>query len=84
MSSAIITFLGAAGTVTGSKFLVDPATLAAVGRVLHHLSHLLPGAKNTVLMPGYQVAGTRGRQLLDSSDTTSPRTGAAVVRKETA
>jgi metallo-beta-lactamase family protein len=41
--------------------------MATGGRVLHHLSRLLPGAKNTVLMPGFQVPGTRGRQLLDGA-----------------
>lgn len=47
--------------------IVSASGMATGGRVLHHLTRLLPGAKNTVLMPGYQVAGTRGRQLLDGA-----------------
>jgi metallo-beta-lactamase family protein len=37
--------------------------MATGGRVVHHLARLLPDAKNTILLVGYQAAGTRGRQL---------------------
>ena len=47
--------------------IVSASGMATGGRVLHHLRHLLPDARNTVLMTGYQVAGTRGRQLLDGA-----------------
>jgi metallo-beta-lactamase family protein len=33
------------------------------GRVLHHLARRLPDPRTTVLIPGYQAEGTRGRQL---------------------
>ena len=59
-------------TVEDSKSLNDQRTpciivsasgMATGGRVVHHLARLLPDAKNTILLVGYQAAGTRGRQL---------------------
>ncbi|MEV0804055.1 MBL fold metallo-hydrolase [Kribbella sp. NPDC050281] len=47
--------------------IVSASGMATGGRVLYHLERLLPQTKNTVLLPGYQVAGTRGRQLLDGA-----------------
>jgi metallo-beta-lactamase family protein len=35
--------------------------------VLHHLAHQLPNPLNTVILTGYQVAGTRGRALADGA-----------------
>jgi predicted metal-dependent RNase len=35
------------------------------GRVLHHLQRFLPDQRSTILLVGYQAAGTRGRSLLD-------------------
>ena len=39
------------------------------GRVLHHLAHRLPDHRNTVLLTGFQAAGTRGRALLEGART---------------
>ena len=36
-------------------------------RVLHHLAARLPNAKNSVMLAGHQVEGSRGRQLLDGA-----------------
>ncbi len=47
--------------------IVSASGMATGGRVLYHLERLLPEARNSVLLPGYQVAGTRGRQLLDGA-----------------
>ena len=33
------------------------------GRVLHHLMHRLPDARNAVILAGFQAEGTRGRAL---------------------
>jgi metallo-beta-lactamase family protein len=41
--------------------------MAEGGRVLHHLEHQLPNRRNAVVLTGYQVAGTRGRQLADGA-----------------
>jgi metallo-beta-lactamase family protein len=37
------------------------------GRVLHHLARRLPDPRTTVLIPGFQAEGTRGRQLEDGA-----------------
>ena len=37
--------------------------------VVHHLEHLAPQPRNLILLPGFQVAGTRGRSLLDGART---------------
>jgi metallo-beta-lactamase family protein len=41
--------------------------MATGGRVLHHLARLLPDRRNTVILPGYQAAGTRGRSLAEGA-----------------
>jgi metallo-beta-lactamase family protein len=43
--------------------LISASGMATGGRVLHHLEHQLPHARNSVIITGYQVAGSRGRAL---------------------
>ncbi|EWT00766.1 beta-lactamase [Intrasporangium oryzae NRRL B-24470] len=47
------------------SIIVSASGMATGGRVVHHLKHLLPQARNTVVLTGYQAAGTRGRALQD-------------------
>lgn len=47
--------------------IVSASGMASGGRVVHHLRHLLPDRRNTVVLTGYQAAGTRGRALLDGA-----------------
>jgi metallo-beta-lactamase family protein len=47
--------------------LISASGMATGGRVVHHLEHQLPHARNSVILTGYQVAGTRGRALADGA-----------------
>lgn len=47
--------------------VVSASGMAAGGRVLHHLARWLPDPRSTVLVVGFQAAGTRGRQLQDGA-----------------
>lgn len=49
------------------KIIVSASGMATGGRVLHHLKAFGPDARNTVLLTGFQAAGTRGRALLEGS-----------------
>lgn len=51
-----------------SKVIISASGMATGGRILHHLRRFLPESKNTVLLVGYQAAGTRGRALLERTD----------------
>jgi metallo-beta-lactamase family protein len=52
------------------SIVVSSSGMATGGRVLHHLEHALPDARNTVLFCGFQAEGTRGRQLKDGAKFT--------------
>ena len=47
--------------------IISASGMATGGRVLHHLRHLLPDRRNTVVLTGYQAVGTRGRALADGA-----------------
>lgn len=47
----------------GPAIIISASGMATGGRVLHHLEHLLPDRRNTVILTGYQATGTRGRSL---------------------
>lgn len=47
--------------------IVSASGMATGGRVLHHLAHLLPDPRNTVLLVGFQAVGTRGRDLAEGA-----------------
>lgn len=45
------------------SIVISASGMATGGRVLHHLEHMLPDHRHTVLIVGYAAAGTRARQL---------------------
>lgn len=47
--------------------IVSASGMATGGRVLHHLARRLPDAKNSIVLVGYQAAGTRGRRLVEGA-----------------
>lgn len=49
------------------SIIISASGMATGGRVLHHLARCLPDSRCTVILPGYQSEGTRGRQLADGA-----------------
>ena len=49
------------------SLVISASGMASGGRVLHHLAHQLPDRRNTIVLTGYQAAGTRGRQLAEGA-----------------
>ena len=53
--------------LTAPAIIISASGMASGGRVLHHLSRLLPDHRNSVVLCGFQAAGTRGRSLADGA-----------------
>ncbi|WP_439271802.1 MBL fold metallo-hydrolase RNA specificity domain-containing protein [Pseudochrobactrum sp. HB0163] len=49
------------------KIVISASGMATGGRILHHLKNYAPDAKNTILLAGFQAAGTRGRALREGA-----------------
>lgn len=47
--------------------IISASGMATGGRILHHLKVMAPDPRNTVLLTGFQAAGTRGAQLRDGA-----------------
>ncbi|GLR53670.1 hypothetical protein [Shinella yambaruensis] len=45
------------------KIVISASGMATGGRVLHHLKAFAPDARNTILLAGFQAAGTRGARF---------------------
>lgn len=54
-------------TNTVPKVIISASGMATGGRVLHHLKSLGPDRRNTIVISGFQAAGTRGRALADGA-----------------
>jgi metallo-beta-lactamase family protein len=52
-----------------SFIVIAGSGMATGGRVLHHLARRLSDPRTTVLLPGFQAEGTRGRQLQEGAKT---------------
>jgi metallo-beta-lactamase family protein len=55
--------------LTAPAIIISASGMASGGRVLHHLARLLPNHRNSVVLCGFQAAGTRGRSLADGART---------------
>lgn len=64
------------------KIIVSASGMATGGRVIHHLKHYLPDARNTVLFAGFQAMGTRGAAMLDGAPSVKIHGGYIPVRAE--
>jgi metallo-beta-lactamase family protein len=64
------------------SIIVSASGMATGGRVVHHLQHMAPQERNLIMLPGYQVPGTRGRALLDGAATLKMFGGYVPVRAE--
>ncbi len=49
--------------------ILSASGMMSGGRILHHLYHRLPNKQDTLLIVGYQAAGTRGRKILEGDKT---------------
>ncbi|MFZ0961989.1 MAG: MBL fold metallo-hydrolase [Terriglobia bacterium] len=49
--------------------IISASGMATGGRVLHHLERCLPDHRNTILIVGFQAAGTRGRAIQSGAQT---------------
>lgn len=43
--------------------MISASGMATGGRILHHLRAFAPDPRNTIMVTGYQVPGTRGRSI---------------------
>jgi metallo-beta-lactamase family protein len=48
-----------------TSIIISASGMGTGGRVVHHMTKMLPNPKNTVILVGYQAVGSRGRSLED-------------------
>ncbi len=49
------------------SIIISASGMATGGRVLHHLARRLPDPRHSIVLPGFQAAGTRGRLLAEGA-----------------
>lgn len=66
----------------GPKIIIAGSGMSNGGRILHHEKRYLHDKKNTLLIVGYQAAGTPGRRLLEGAKEISIHGDSIPVRAE--
>jgi metallo-beta-lactamase family protein len=66
------------------SIIISSSGMATGGRVLHHLEHLLPDARNSVLIVGFAAEGTRARDLAEGARSIKMHGNYVPVRAEIA
>jgi metallo-beta-lactamase family protein len=66
----------------GPAVIVSSSGMLSGGRILHHCRVRLPRPENTLLITGYQAAGTLGRALLDGAHVVRIHKGEVPVLAE--
>lgn len=66
----------------GPAVIISSSGMLSGGRILHHCRVRLPKPENTLLITGYQAAGTLGRALLDGAGTVRIHKGQVEVLAE--
>lgn len=51
----------------GPMIIISASGMVTGGRILHHMKKFAPDARNTILLPGFQAAGTRGEALVNGA-----------------
>lgn len=51
----------------GPMIIVSANGMISGGRILHHIHKFGPDARTSIILPGYQAVGTRGRSLQDGA-----------------
>lgn len=46
-----------------TSIIISASGMGTGGRVVHHMKNMLPNSKNTLILVGFQAAGSRGRSL---------------------
>ena len=66
----------------GPMIIVSESGMATGGRVVHHLKAFAPDARNMIVLPGFQAAGTRGAALAAGATELKIHGGYVPVRAE--
>jgi len=54
-------------SINGGKIIIAGSGMSNGGRIIHHEKRCLDKSSTTLLLIGYQAAGTLGRQILDGA-----------------
>jgi metallo-beta-lactamase family protein len=68
--------------LTAPAIIMSASGMATGGRILHHLKAYAPDAKNTILLVGFQAAGTRGQTIASGADAVKTHGEYVPIRAE--